>query len=101
MPWDRYLMRLIHHRTRRAFPGLRLWTSAPLGQESIVRLLRARYRQGSDVYFQPYACSCNAGYILPDLHEADRGVLEAMRTQGHQPAWWWKPVPVVCRPGRT
>ncbi|MGO9255803.1 MAG: hypothetical protein ACLQU1_05815 [Bryobacteraceae bacterium] len=28
MPHDLYLIRLIHHQTRRAFPGERLWTAA-------------------------------------------------------------------------
>jgi hypothetical protein len=27
MPYDLYLVRLIHHATRRAFPGERLWTA--------------------------------------------------------------------------
>src|ERR1700682_1617356 len=30
MPHDVYLIRLIHHATRRAFPGERLWTAAQL-----------------------------------------------------------------------
>jgi hypothetical protein len=29
MPYDLYLIRLIHHATRRAFPGERLWTVSP------------------------------------------------------------------------
>jgi hypothetical protein len=42
MPWERYLVRLIHHHTRRAFPDFRLWTAAQLGRESIVKFLRAQ-----------------------------------------------------------
>jgi hypothetical protein len=85
MPWERYLIRLIHHRSRRPFPGSRLWTAAQLAQESIVKFLRARNRDGYDVYFQPYAGRCNAGYILLDLDQAEPDVREAMCAQGHQP----------------
>jgi hypothetical protein len=85
MPCERYLIRLIHHRSRRPLPGSRLWTASQLGQEVTVRFLRARNRDGYDVYFQPYALAENAGYILVDLDRAEPGVLAAMRTQGHQP----------------
>lgn len=85
MPWERYLVRLIHHRTRRAFPGSRLWTAAQLGEESIVKFLRARNRDGYDVYFQPDAFPYNAGYILVDLDQAAPTVLDAMCAHGHQP----------------
>lgn len=85
MPCDRYLLRLIHHRSRKPWPGLRLWTASQLGQESIVKFLRARNRDGYDVYFQPYAVRHNAGYILVDLDHTDPGVLNAMHAQGHQP----------------
>jgi RepB DNA-primase from phage plasmid len=85
MPWERYLIRLIHHHTRRAFPGSRLWTAAQLQQESIVKFLRARNRDGYDVYFQPTAFPYNAGYILVDLDQAEPKVLETMCGHGHQP----------------
>jgi hypothetical protein len=85
MPCARYLIRLIHHRSRRPFPGSRLWTAPQLGQEATVKFLRARNREGYDVYFQPYAFRGNAGYILIDLDQAEPGVLEAMCAQGHQP----------------
>jgi hypothetical protein len=85
MPCPRYLIRLIHHRSRRPLPGSRLWTASQLTQESIVRFLRARNRDGYDVYFQPYAFPNNAGYILVDLDQAQPGVLDTMRTQGHPP----------------
>ena len=85
MPCERYLIRLIHHLSRKPLPGSRLWSASQLGQESIVRFLRARNRDGYDVYFQPYAVGNNAGYVLLDLDQAEPGVLEAMRTQGHQP----------------
>jgi hypothetical protein len=85
MPCERYLIRLIHHLSRKPLPGSRLWSASQLGQESIVRFLRARNRDGYDVYFQPYAVGHNAGYILVDLDQAAPGVLEAMHAQGHQP----------------
>ena len=70
MPNELYRVRLIHHRTRRAFPGERLWTADPLGSAATVRFLRARNREGCDVYLQPYAERQNAGYILVDLDHA-------------------------------
>ena len=45
MPQDLYLVRLIHHATRKAFPGERLWTAAQLGQQSTVQFLRIRNRE--------------------------------------------------------
>lgn len=86
MPQDLYLVRLIHHATRTAFPGERLWTAAQLGQPATVRFLRIRNREGCDVYIQPYADNRNAGYILLYLDHTDAGAaLERMRIHGHQP----------------
>src|ERR1700730_1099769 len=85
MPHDLYLVRLIQHATRAAFPGLRLWTAAQLSQESTVRFLRVRNREGCDVYVQPYADNQNAGYILLDLDHTDLATLELMRAKGHHP----------------
>jgi hypothetical protein len=86
MPHDLYLVRLIHHVNRRAFPGERLWTAAQLGQESTVRFLRIRNREGCDIYVQPYADNRNAGYVLLDLDHTDgAATLERMRVNGHQP----------------
>lgn len=70
MPCERYLIRLIHHHSRKPLPGSRLWTASQLGEESIVRFLRVRNRDGYDVYFQPYSLRSNAGYILVDLGRA-------------------------------
>ena len=67
MPNELYLVRLIHHPTRRAFPGERLWTAEQLGSAAIVRFLRLRNREGCDVYVQAFAGDQNAGYILVDL----------------------------------
>lgn len=85
MPCELYLIRLIHHPTRRAFPGERLWTATQLVNAATVRFLRIRNREGCDVYIQPYAERRNAGYILVDLDHAEAAVLEAMRANGHDP----------------
>jgi hypothetical protein len=85
MPSDAYLIRLIHHSTRKPFPGERLWSAAQLLLEATIRFLRARNREGFDVYFRPYALDHNAGYILVDLDDAQPRVLTAMRDDGHRP----------------
>jgi hypothetical protein len=85
MPSDTYLVHLIHHCTRKPFPGERLWPAAQLLLEPTIRFLRARNREGFDVYFRPYALDHNAGYILVDLDDAQPRVLTAMRDNGHQP----------------
>src|SRR5215471_13300413 len=79
MPQDLYLVRLIHHATRRAFPGERLWTATQLGKEPTVRFLRLRNCEGCDIYIQPYAADFNAGYILVDLDDGDPDALDRMR----------------------
>lgn len=89
IPNELYLIRLIHHQIRRAFAGERLWTAAQLETAAIVRFLRARNRQGCDVYVQPSAGNQNAGYILVDLD----------RAAGTTPAWSCRPAPAICRPG--
>jgi hypothetical protein len=85
MPNELYLVRLIHHQSRRAFPGERLWTATQLGSAATVRFLRGRNREGCDVYLQPYAGDQNAGYILLDLDDAQPAVIATLRTQGHDP----------------
>jgi len=85
MPNELYLVRLIHQQTRRAFPGERLWTAEQLGSAATVRFLRARNREGCDVYVQPYADDQNPGYILVDLDHAQASATAAMRAQGHDP----------------
>ena len=47
MPHNLYLIRLIHHQTRRAFPGERLWTAASW-HPTTLRFLRVRNREGCD-----------------------------------------------------
>ena len=78
MPNELYLIRLIHHQTRRAFPGERLWTAEQLANTATVRFLRARNLEGCDVYIQPYGGKQNAGYILVDLDVARPSVIAAM-----------------------
>lgn len=85
MPCETYLIRLIHHCTRKPFSGQRIWTAAQLLREPTIRFLRARNRGGFDLYFRPYALDRNAGYILVDLDDAEPTVLTAMRANGHQP----------------
>ena len=95
MPHDLYLIRLIHHSTRRAFPGERLWTATQLTHAATVRFLRVRNREGCDIYIQPYAEDRNAGYILVDLDRANPAVVETMRANGHEPC-----VVLQTSPGR-
>jgi hypothetical protein len=85
MPHDLFLIRLIHHATRRPFPGERLWTTTQLLNPATVRFLRIRNREGCDIYIWPYAEDQNAGYILLDLDGAVPSVLETMRANGHEP----------------
>jgi hypothetical protein len=85
MPSELYLIRLIHHRTHRAFPGERLWTVDQLANAATIRFLRARNMEGCDVYIQPTGGKQNAGYILVDLDVARPGVIADMRANGHDP----------------
>jgi hypothetical protein len=85
MPHDLFLIRLIHHATRRSFPGERLWTATQLLKPATVRFLRVRNREGCDVYIWPYAEDHNAGYILLDLDQTAPSVLETMSANGHEP----------------
>ena len=87
MPHDLYLIRLIHNQTRRAFAGRRLWTAAQLLSPETIGFLRARNREGCDIYMHPDAWDQNAGYILLDLDHADTDVdvLQRMRRNGHDP----------------
>jgi hypothetical protein len=85
MPCRYYQIRLIHHQTRLALPGQRLWTDAELLDRSTIGFLRASNRQGYDIYLHPDGWDQNAGYILVDLDWADDGVIERMRWNGHHP----------------
>ena len=85
MPSELYLIRLIHYQSRCAFPGERLWSAGQLVSASTIRFLRARNREGCDIYIYPYAGEQNAGYILVDLDAAQPTVLETMCAHGHAP----------------
>lgn len=85
MPSDLYLLRLIHHGSRAAFPGDRRWTAAQLASPALVRFLRGRNGDGYDIYILPYAGADNAGYILVDLDWAGPTAVDHMRRNGHQP----------------
>jgi hypothetical protein len=85
MPHELYLIRLIHSHTKRPFPGERLWTADQLMNPATIRFLRARNREGCDIYIHPYSEDHNSGYILVDLDRAEPGVVTAMCAQGHEP----------------
>lgn len=85
MPHELYLIRLIHGLTKRPFPGERLWTADQLMNPATIRFLRARNREGCDIYIHPYAQDHNAGYILVDLDHAQPTLIAAMCAQGHEP----------------
>ena len=85
MPCERYLIRLVHHATRKAFPGARLWTASQLRDEVALRFLRARNRDGYDIYFRPFVPDRNAGYILVDLDRCNPTVVDRMIANGHEP----------------
>jgi hypothetical protein len=85
LPSDLYLLRLIHHQTRKPFPAETLWTGFQLCCGHMIRFLRVRNREGFDVYIRPYAENQNAGYILVDLDLAAPSMIGVMRADGHQP----------------
>lgn len=85
MPSDLYLLRLIHHQTRKPYPAETLWTGFQLCCGRMIRFLRIRNRDGFDVYIRPYAENRNAGYILVDLDLAAPSMIETMRADGHEP----------------
>jgi hypothetical protein len=95
LPGCRFEVRLIHSITRRAYPGVRLWTATQLVQPATVGFLRIRNREDYDVYFRPYSGDRNAGYILLDLDQPTPGVLARLETQGHEPS-----VVIETSPGR-
>src|SRR6266536_2287485 len=91
MPNELFLVRLIHSGTGGGCAGERLWTATLLTTEATVRFLRARNRQGFDIYIYPYAEGRNSGdtvrafRILVDLDQPDPYVLSTMRAHGHEP----------------
>jgi hypothetical protein len=85
MPHDSYLIRLIQSQTHRPLPGRRLWTTVQLLSPATIGFLRARNREGYDVYIHPDAWDQNAGYVLVDLDRAEVDVVDEMRRNGHPP----------------
>jgi DNA primase RepB-like protein len=95
--WPHYEVRLIEAE-RRACRATRYWTAAQLLQADTLRFLRARNREGCEVYFRPHAGTRNAGYLLLDfdhgpcplarLRAADQSPCVVVETSpGHQQAW--------------
>lgn len=83
IPWPRYELRLIDAQRRQCL-ATRYWTANQLLDPDTVRFLRARNREGCDVYFRPYAPSQNAGCLLLDFDDGPCP-LAAMRVAGHSP----------------
>jgi DNA primase RepB-like protein len=85
MPNELYLVRLIHGHNGRPCAGERLWSAGLLTMGPAVGFLRARNREGFDIYFWPCATNRNAGYVLVDLDRADPQIIHTMRSNGHEP----------------
>src|SRR4051812_43553235 len=83
MAWSRYELRLIDIQRRRCV-ATRYWAAAQLLRADTVRFLRARNREGCDVYFRPHAAAENAGYLLVDFDDGPCP-LPDMRAAGHTP----------------
>jgi len=83
MAWPRYELRLIDAHQRRCW-ATRYWTAAQLLAADTVGFLRARNREGCDVYFRPHAGEQSAGYLLLDF-DGGPCPLAAMRAAGHTP----------------
>jgi hypothetical protein len=62
-----------------------MWDIDHLLRASVLRFLRARNRQGFDIYLLPYAEHGNAGYILLDLDHPIVDVVSQMQAHGHEP----------------
>src|SRR5258708_33307257 len=85
MPNELYLVRPIHGLTGRPCAGDRLWSAGLLTMGPAVGFLRARNREGFNIYLSPFAADRNAGYILVDLDRADPPIVHTMRVNGHEP----------------
>jgi hypothetical protein len=96
---DLYLIRLIHHQTRRAFPGERLWNATQLLHPAAGRFLRGRNREGCDIYIQPFTDNQNPGYIPVDLDHTGTNIIPQMRANGHAPCVVLQTLRVICRCG--
>lgn len=85
MPNELYLVRPIHGHNGTSCAGERLWSAGLLTMGPAVGFLRARNREGFDIYLWPFSIDRNAGYILVDLDRADPQIIHTMRTNGHEP----------------
>ena len=85
MPNQLYLVRPIHSQSGRPCAGERLWSAGLLTRGPAVGFLRARNREGFDIYLSPFTPDRNAGYILVDLDRADPQIVHTMRCNGHEP----------------
>jgi DNA primase RepB-like protein len=83
MVWPRYELRLIDAQRRRCV-ATRYWTAVQLLDGDTVRFLRARNREGCEVYFRPHAAAESAGYLLLDFDDGPCP-LAVMRATGHTP----------------
>lgn len=85
MPTELYLVRPIHGHSGRSCAGERLWSAGLLTMGPAVGFLRARNREGFDIYLWPFTLDRNAGYILVDLDRAGPHIIHRMRANGHEP----------------
>jgi hypothetical protein len=85
MPNQLYLVRPIHAQSGRPCAGERLWSAGLLTRGPAVGFLRARNREGFDIYLSPFTSDRNTGYILVDLDRADPQIIHTMRSNGHEP----------------
>jgi len=83
MVWPRYELRLIDAH-RRQCVATRYWTAVQLLDGDTVRFLRARNREGCEVYFRPHSAAESAGYLLLDFDDSPCP-LAVMRSAGHTP----------------
>src|SRR5687768_14725932 len=101
MPHNLYLVRLIHHATRRAFPGERLWNATLLASAATIGFLRRRNGEGCDIYLHP----------SPRI--GTQATFCSISTQPNRPCWkpcavmdsslvlCFKPALAICKPGCT
>ena len=82
MPSELYLVRPIHGLTGRPCPGERLWSAGLLTMGPAVGFLRARNREGFDIYLWPFTMDRYTGHILVDLDRADPQIIHTMRSNG-------------------
>src|SRR5215831_19328068 len=100
MPQDLYLVRLIHHATRTAFPGERLWTAAQLGQEATVRFLRIRNREAATYTFSPMRTTGTlATFCWIWTTPTQRPCSNECASMGINPVWFSKPALAISKRG--